>query len=70
MTFLPLRAVALPAATDRLYESWIQSIAAELDELPLPYLFDVKALSAIRQRSLREHIERVGVRILGSPDST
>lgn len=30
MTFLPLRAVALPAATDRLYESWIQSIAVEL----------------------------------------
>ncbi len=47
-----------------------ESIAAELDELPLPDLFDVKALSAIRQRSLREHIERVGVRILGSPDST
>ncbi|MBJ6726864.1 nucleotidyltransferase domain-containing protein [Geomesophilobacter sediminis] len=42
-----------------------EAIASELDELPLPYLFDVKALSAIRHRALLEHIERVGVRIYG-----
>ena len=42
-----------------------ESIAAELDELPLPYVFDVQALSAIRYRPLREHIARVGVLILG-----
>ena len=34
-----------------------ESIAAELDELPLPYRFDVKAFEAIKQVSLREHIE-------------
>ena len=42
-----------------------ESIAGELDELPLPYQFDVKAFSAIQHRPLREHIERVGVKIYG-----
>ena len=42
-----------------------EAIASELDELPLPYRFDVKALSAIRHDPLREHIERAGVRIFG-----
>jgi predicted nucleotidyltransferase len=38
-----------------------QSIAAELDELPLPYCYDVQLFESIRLRSLREHIERVGI---------
>ncbi len=42
-----------------------EAIASELDELPLPYRFDVKALSTIQSPALREHIARVGVRILG-----
>jgi predicted nucleotidyltransferase len=42
-----------------------EAIANELEELPLPYRFDVKALAAIRHRPLLEHIERVGVRIHG-----
>lgn len=42
-----------------------EAIASELDELPLPYRFDVKALSAIHHPPLREHIARVGVRIHG-----
>lgn len=42
-----------------------EAIASELDELPLPYKFDVKALSAIRHPPLLDHIERVGVRIYG-----
>jgi uncharacterized protein len=42
-----------------------EAIASELDELPLPYQYDVKALAAIRHRPLLEHIERVGVRIYG-----
>jgi predicted nucleotidyltransferase len=40
-----------------------QRIAGELDELPLPYAFDVCAYSQIRQRPLREHIDRVGRRL-------
>jgi predicted nucleotidyltransferase len=40
-----------------------EAIASQLDELPLPYRFDVKALSAITHTPLLEHIARVGVRI-------
>ena len=38
-----------------------EAIAAELDELPLPYRFEVKPFECIKLRSLREHIERVGI---------
>jgi predicted nucleotidyltransferase len=38
-----------------------ESIAAELDELPLPYRFDVKAYESIKQDSLREHIQSKGI---------
>jgi uncharacterized protein len=39
----------------------VEAIAEELDELPLPYRFDVKAYDAIGYAPLREHITRVGV---------
>ncbi len=42
-----------------------EAIASELEDLPLPYRFDVKVLSAIQHSPLREHISRVGVRIHG-----
>ncbi len=38
-----------------------ESIAAELDELPLPYRFDVMPFAEIELQSLRDHIERVGI---------
>ncbi|PIP72928.1 MAG: hypothetical protein COW89_03705 [Nitrospinae bacterium CG22_combo_CG10-13_8_21_14_all_47_10] len=38
-----------------------EALAFELDELPLPYHFDVKAFGAIRHAPLREHIDRFGV---------
>ena len=38
-----------------------EAIAAELDELPLPYRFDIKAFESIKQDSLREHIQRRGI---------
>jgi len=40
-----------------------ETIAAELDELPLPYKYDVQAFHLIKLRPLRDHIERVGVTI-------
>jgi predicted nucleotidyltransferase len=40
-----------------------ESIAAELDELPFPYHFDVLAFEQIKLQPLREHIERVGIRL-------
>lgn len=37
------------------------TIAGELDELPLPYRFDVEPLDRISHRPLRDHIDRVGI---------
>lgn len=37
-----------------------ESIAGELDELPLPYRFEVTPFASIQFAPLREHIERVG----------
>lgn len=38
-----------------------EAVADELEDLPLPYRFDVKAYSSIKHALLREHITRVGV---------
>jgi predicted nucleotidyltransferase len=41
----------------------VEALALELDELPLPYRFDLKSLERIRNPSLLDHIERVGTPI-------
>lgn len=41
------------------------SIAAEMDELPLPYRFDVQAYSAIQSPALRDDIRRTGTVVYG-----
>ena len=38
----------------------LASIMAELEELPLPYRFDVQPYERIKNPELREHIDRVG----------
>lgn len=38
----------------------IARIFAELDELPLPYTFDVKAYASIKHEPLKRHIDEVG----------
>ena len=40
-----------------------EGIAAELDELPLPYRFEVQSLAHVRYRPLLDHIQRVGIQI-------
>ena len=40
-----------------------EAIAAELDELPLPYRFEVQALAHIHYPPLVEHIQQVGIPI-------
>jgi uncharacterized protein len=40
-----------------------EAIAAELEELPLPYRFDVQSLAHIQHRPLLEDIQRVGILI-------
>jgi predicted nucleotidyltransferase len=37
-------------------------VASELDDLPLPYQFDVQAYPCIKHIPLREHVDRVGKR--------
>jgi uncharacterized protein len=39
----------------------VSRIASDLDDLPLPYRFDIKALGSIRHSELRSHIHRVGI---------
>ncbi len=39
----------------------VQQIADELDELPLPYKFDVKAMDQVKYQPLRDHIQRAGI---------
>ena len=41
-----------------------ERVASALEELPLPYRFDVKALHTVSNPALLEHIRRVGIRIL------
>ena len=41
----------------------IDRIGAELDELMLPYTFDLTAVDKLRNAELIEHIERVGVEL-------
>ena len=36
-------------------------LAGELDELPLPYQFDLQVYPQLHHRELREHIDRVGI---------
>ena len=40
-----------------------ERIAADMDELPLPYLFDIKAMASLKSPALIDHIQRVGVNI-------
>ena len=40
-----------------------EAIASELDELPLPYRFEVQPLAHVQYRPLLEHIQRIGILI-------
>lgn len=44
-----------------------EAIASELDELPLPYRFEVQPLAHIQYRPLLEHIHRIGIVIYQAP---
>ncbi|MDR0327023.1 MAG: nucleotidyltransferase domain-containing protein [Planctomycetaceae bacterium] len=41
----------------------VESVISELDDLPLVYQFDVVAYELVNNPELREHIERIGIRI-------
>jgi hypothetical protein len=41
----------------------VEHIALEMDELPMPYLFDIKAVCWLNNSELIEYIQRVEVEI-------
>jgi predicted nucleotidyltransferase len=48
-------------------EQVVARIAGELDELPLPFSFDVVSYARLQPSPLQQHIERVGRRIFPAP---
>ena len=40
-----------------------QAVASELDDLPLPYKYDIQVFGRIQSEALREHIRRVGLSV-------
>lgn len=41
----------------------VERIAMAMDELPMPYLLDVKAVASLKNPALIDHIQRVGVAV-------
>lgn len=44
-----------------------EAIAAELEQMPLPYRFDVQSQAPIQHRPLLEHIQQVGILVYQAP---
>ncbi len=44
-----------------------EAIALDLEDLLLPYKFDVVPMDHLEHAPLREHIDRVGILIFGAP---
>ena len=70
--FVDIQGPKLPAPRYRtrakmLWDAEYFYIAAELEELPLPYRFEVQALTHIQHQPLLEHIKRVGIVIYPAP---
>ncbi len=42
------------------------AVSSDLDQLPLPYIFDVSVLELIKHEALLDHIRRVGVAIFST----
>lgn len=61
-TFRPNSDIDLALEGD-LDDLTVEDIASAMDDLPLPYLFDIKAVSRLRNAALIDHIQRVGVQI-------
>jgi predicted nucleotidyltransferase len=53
--------IDLTVKGDNLTLSVMNQIGLELDDLLLPYMFDISVFSHIRDKDLIEHIERIGI---------
>lgn len=48
---------------DRVTDEIVTQLKIALEELPIPYFFDVVGYKSIQNKDLRRHIDRVGKRI-------
>jgi uncharacterized protein len=53
--------IDLSLGGDDIQFSLLQKIELELDDLLLPYTFDLSAYSELKSDELKEHIDRVGI---------
>lgn len=60
-TFKPGSDIDLALEGEGLTPQHLARLAGLLDELPLPYRFDLTLLSAITNPALREHLDQVGI---------
>ena len=60
-TFKPGSDIDLSLKGDDLNLKLLNKIGLELDELLLPYTFDISIYSHIKNKDLLDHIERVGL---------
>ncbi|WP_018968896.1 nucleotidyltransferase domain-containing protein [Rubritalea marina] len=60
-THRPASDIDLTLVGENLNHRYLAKLENELDDLLLPYTFDISIRSQIRTPSLLEHIERVGV---------
>ena len=51
-------------------QALVARIMGELDELPLPYTFDVKAYESIKHEPLKRHIDEFGKTLYCNPGSS
>ena len=49
-------------------EKNLGQIITEMDELPLPYKFDIAVYSQLTNQELKEHVDRVGINIYQQSD--
>lgn len=62
-TFKPASDIDITLSGPLLTVSHLNKLSWALDDLLLPYTFDLSILSHIKQPDVLEHIERVGVRL-------
>jgi len=60
-TFKPASDIDVVLIGDSLTISHLNTLSWSLDDLLLPYTFDLSLLSHIKQQDLLEHISRVGI---------
>jgi predicted nucleotidyltransferase len=67
-TFKPGSDIDLTLKGKELNLSTLNSVEIRLDELILPYIFDISLYNHIENQDLLDHIQRVGITLYKNPD--